>query len=228
MSLRLAFEILRAGGVDKYLASLEKPIAEAATAAMRDTVDEAKVAGRAEIAGGGFGPKWQNALRGDTFPRGGKASASPAGLIYSKIGYSNIFEEGGEIVGKNKLWLPLSNVPVGVTASNYRDKVGEPLHTIKRPGKPPLLAARLRATDKRVQKGVSLSMLRRGAGIRVNKQGKVIRGQGTVRSVPLFVGIDLVRIAKRFNVRAAVARVVNERLGPNLARYLAQSTDGNG
>jgi hypothetical protein len=72
----------------------------------------AKRDGRASIAAGGFGPKWQNALRANVYPRGGD-SIRAAAVIYHKVPYAIAFEEGAIIQGKPLLWLPLPTVPIG-------------------------------------------------------------------------------------------------------------------
>lgn len=202
--MRLFFSAVR-GELEKAINDIQRPIAEAATAAVRDAAEQGKTEGRANIAAAGFSKKWQSALRADLYPKG-RVSMRPAALLRHKIPYATVFEDGATITGKPLLWLPLPTVPVGVTAKNYRKKVGEPLFTIRRPGKPPLLAARVRLTDKRAAKGLSLSALRRGANIKIGKDGKVRRGLGTLRAVPLFVGVPAVKIGKKFNLRAIFAR----------------------
>jgi hypothetical protein len=174
------------------------PIADAATAAMQDVAEEAQILGRASMAAAGFSRKFQSALRFKVFPKRGKKSASPAALIYSKIDYAGIFEEGGTIAGKPLLWLPLPDAPRGrggkkIPAGEYRQFVGWPLYSIKRPGKLPLLGANVRQTSTR-SKGISLAMLKRGR----NPGGK-----GTERLVPLYFGIPRVQIEKKFSVEGA-------------------------
>lgn len=189
------------------MVSIKTPIAFAATAAISDAADIAKREGRADIAAAGFSKKWQNALRTQVYPRR-KTSMNASALIWHKIGYSNIFEEGATITGKPRLWLPLQSAPQRLgrqkmTPSLYVKSIG-PLVTIKRPGKPPLLAGQI-ATNRRGQgkatKGkVTLSALKRGAGGAPSKL------------VPLFVGIDRVNIRDRFSIRQITERVAG-RLG---------------
>jgi hypothetical protein len=174
------------------------PIAEAATAAMRDVAEEAQFLGRASIAAAGFSRKWQSALRFTVYPKR-KASASPSAVIYSKVPYAGVFEEGATIAGKPLLWLSLPDAPRGrggkkIPASEYRQFVGHPLYTIRRPGKTPLLGAVIRQTSKRAEKGVSLSQLRRG-----RNPG----GRGKEQLVPLYFGAPLAKIGKKFAVEQA-------------------------
>ena len=125
-----------------------------------------------------------------------------AALIYHKVPYARVFEEGAVIHGKPYLWLPLPNAPFGaggrrIPPSKFRAQTGSPLYTIRRPGKPPMLGANVRMTGARAGKTISLSLLRRG-----RNPG----GRGTVHLVPLYVGIDAASIPKRFGVIAAIQR----------------------
>jgi len=176
------------GQFKQAIADIQQPIASAATRAMIQTADLAKAAGRASIAAAGFSSKWQNALRANVFPRE-KESISVAAQIYHKIPYSEIFETGGTIAGSPLLWLPIeANLPIQSggrrwTPKDFAAKVG-PLRMITRPGKPPLLIAQVAA-----------------------RKGKRVRGafvKQQTKSLPVFVGVPLVSIGKKFDVTAAV------------------------
>jgi hypothetical protein len=67
MTLRLTLSAV-AGGFFRAVTEGERPIAKAATAAVREAAELAKTAGRANIAAAGFGRKWQNALRAKIYP----------------------------------------------------------------------------------------------------------------------------------------------------------------
>ena len=186
MSLRLTLSAV-AGGFFRALTEGEKPIAKAATAAVREAAELAKAGGRASIAAAGFSRKWQNALRANVYPRG-RDSMRAAALIYHKVPYAEVFEHGAVIHGKPLLWLPLPNAPFGsggrrIPPSKFRQQIGSPLYTIRRPGKPPMLGANVRMTGARAGKAISLALLRRG-----RNPG----GRGTVQLVPLYVGVDAV------------------------------------
>jgi len=205
MSVRLTVSAV-AGGFLRALTEGEKPMAKAATSAVREAADVAKARGRASIAAAGFSKKWQNALRTNVYPRG-RDSMRAAALIYHKVPYAQVFEEGAIIHGKPLLWLPLPNAPFGsggkrISPSKFRQQTGSPLYAIRRPGKPPMLGAHVRMTGARAGKAISLSLLRRG-----RNPG----GRGTVQLVPLYVGIDAVTLKKRFAiidaVRQAAARL---------------------
>jgi hypothetical protein len=181
MTLRFRLTDVAKGFVDVIAREIEKPMARAATAAIRDAGDIAKRGGRSSIAAAGFSRKWQNALRVNIYPPQGE-SLRPAALVFHKIRYAGVFEEGAVIGGKPLLWLPLSNVPVRrgrpMRPSEYVRSVG-PLVSVQRPGSPPLLFPRYRA--KRSRRRAADSLDRK----------------------PLYIGLSAVQIAKRFDVRGA-------------------------
>lgn len=168
---------------------LIEPVAKAGTAAIDLVGKDIKTEGRANIAGAGFGKRWQNALRVDRYPRRG-VSANAALWIYHKIPYAEAFESGAVIHGTPLLWIPLSTAPkkigrLKMTPRNYIASVG-PLISINHPGKPPLLAA---PYSGRVRSRTTLAGLRRGAD----------KGGGLV---PIFVGIKTITLTKRFALRS--------------------------
>jgi hypothetical protein len=63
MSVRLAFSDVAKSFVDAITREIQRPIAKAATAAVREAGEIAKRDGRASVAAAGFSRKWQNALR---------------------------------------------------------------------------------------------------------------------------------------------------------------------
>ncbi len=177
----------------------EKPIAKAATAAIREAAELAKARGRSTIAAAGYSRKWQNALQSKVYPPR-RDSMRAAALIYHKIQYAQVFEDGAVIHGKPLLWLPLPNAPLGrgggrISPAQFQQQVGMPLYTIRRPGKPPMLGANVRMTDARAGKPISLALLRRG-----RNPG----GRGTVSLVPLYVGVEVATITKRFAIIDAI------------------------
>jgi hypothetical protein len=198
--LRLTLSAV-AGGFMRAMTEGERPIAKAATAAVREAADLAKRGGRASIAGAGFSRKWQNALQAKVYPQN-RDSMRAAALIYHKVPYADVFERGAVIHGKPLLWLPLPTAPFGkggrrIPAAQFRQQVGTPLYNIRRPGKPPLLGANVRMTSARAGKAISLALLRRG-----RNPG----GRGAVQLVPLYVGVELAALPKRFAIIDAITR----------------------
>src|SRR6187401_937094 len=179
MSLRFALSDIAKSFLATITKEIQRPIAKAATAAIREAGEIAKRDGRSSIAAAGFSRKWQNALRVNIYPPQGE-SLRPAAFIFHKIRYAGVFEEGAVIGGKPFLWLPLSNVPVRrgrpMRPSEYARSVG-PLVSVQRPGSPPLLFPKYRA--KRSRRRAADSLGRK----------------------PLYIGISAVEIAKLFDVK---------------------------
>jgi hypothetical protein len=138
MSLRIALSDAETSFVKTVVKEMQRPIAKAATAAIREAGEIAKRDGRASIAAAGFSRKWQNALRVNFYPPQGN-SMRPAAFIFHKIRYAGVFEEGAVIYGQPLLWLPLPNVPLRrgrpMTPSQYARSIG-PLVSVQRPGGP--------------------------------------------------------------------------------------------
>jgi hypothetical protein len=188
------------GHFDKAFAEMQKPIAVACTGAINDAKNYAVTKGRANIASAGFSSKWQNTLRGNVYPRRG-VSLDPATLVYHKIPYSAVFEDGMTIPGKPLLWLPLPGVPNSVfgkhmSPANYVRQVG-PLHTIYVPGKAPMLAGWILGG---VRGPGKVTVAKLVAGSRAAKNIRPGAPQGRLVSIPLFYGISSVDIQKKFNL----------------------------
>src|SRR6185369_16731200 len=137
----------KAGEAEQAIKAIQEPIASAASQAMAEAASIAKAEGRANIRAAGFSQRWANALRSQVFPKPPQVSMGAAAIVFNKIGYSQIFEEGGTISGKPLLWLPLKSTPKKVggrrmTPAQYVRQVG-PLFSIERAGKPPLLAGKI-------------------------------------------------------------------------------------
>jgi hypothetical protein len=211
--LRLVFAAVR-GEYAEAMARRQRAIAEAASGAIGETADRVKREGRAAIGAAGFSRRWQNALRVDIYPRGKPRTASSAIYIFHNIRYAGVFEKGATIRGSPLLWLPLPTAPLQaggrrVTAGNYRELIGSPLHTIRRPGKAPLLAAYV-AGMPRAGRAASVAQLRGGATrarrASANAAFGGSSGRFAVQSLPLFVGVPSVHLRQRFNLAAIFKR----------------------
>lgn len=203
MSLKVTY-LYATGQFDQAMREIYEPISEAGTAAMRAAADEVKQEARASIASAGFSKKWQNALRVDAYPKKG-ASANAAAHIYHKIPYADVFEEGATIRGRPHLWVALPHTPKKVagkkmTAARFAENIG-PLFPLPTRGGKPMLAAKMAVSKTAAKKGppykATMAGLRRGAA-----------GQGIVRAVPVFVGLDRVRIARKFRIQDAIDKAV--------------------
>ena len=183
----------------------------AAQAAIKAAGEQAKADGKANILSAGLGTRFANALRLNVYPKKG-ASLRAAALIYHKIPYAGVFEEGATIRGKPRLWLPLPSTPrkygrYRLTPERYAREIG-PLQYVKRPGKAPLLFAKVKSAKSGKPGKPSLSRLKAGA-----------RGQGETTSVPVFVGIDSVSIRKRLDI-SGIVRKARDRLADFYAENL--------
>jgi hypothetical protein len=195
------------------LRAIRDPIGKAATLTMQQVAAELKTGGRTNIAAAGFSSKWQNAWRTRVFPtRGFSIDAAAEGR--HKIVYSGVFEEGATIAGKSGLlWIPLKDTPkIGrrkATAGQLRN-TGIKLFTLARPGKHPLLAARMR-----VPKGTTPK-----PSITKMRNAELGKGRGVLTAVPLFVGVKSVTLRKRFNLRG-VADAIRARVPAMYAANIA-------
>lgn len=183
----------------------------AAQAAIKAAGEQAKADGKANILSAGLGTRFANALRLNVYPKKG-ASLRAAALIYHKIPYAGVFEEGATIRGKPRLWLPLPSTPrkygrYRLTPERYAREIG-PLQYVKRPGKSPLLFAKIKSAKSGKPGKPSLSRLKAGA-----------RGQGKTTSVPVFVGLDSVSIRKRLDI-SGIVRKARDRLADFYAENL--------
>ena len=216
-ALKLVYTI-NAGEYQAGMEAYYEPIATAATLAVRDAGDMAHRGGQAAIAAGGFGHRWQNTYKVRDYPPLGKVSVNAAAFLYHKIPYAGVFQEGAVIRGKPLLWLPLKSAPkkLGrghITPAEVSRKLGQKLISINVPGKPPLLAARVRLDPKeakRVRRKPTISKLLFGTG----------RPTGVFITVPLFVGITAADIKKKFDTRPS-ARAAAAKLGTLYYKYFS-------
>ena len=198
MSLAVTYDFAT-GEFDRAMERIYEPIAKAGTAAIRIATDEAKIEARQSIAAAGFSRRWQLTLRGEVYPK--KPSANAAGVLFHKIAYAGIFEEGGTIPGSPMLWIPLPSAPKKVggkrmTPARFVDQMG-PLFAVRSRSGKPMLAARAAIPKAEARRGppykVTPSRLKRGPAART-----------TAVMVPMFIGQEKVDIPKKFGVAAAM------------------------
>jgi hypothetical protein len=114
----------------------EKPVAEAAVMALRETAANAVQQGRKDIAAAGrFGIKWQQGLQYRTkgASEGGAASLNATATIFHRYGIAEVFEYGATISGKPLLWIPTT------PGAPPPKKSGKKLVSVNIAGKPPML-----------------------------------------------------------------------------------------
>lgn len=177
-------------------------IADASRMAVRQAVELAQRRSKADVAASGLGPRWVGSIKSRFYPNNG---LDAAGIIYSSIPFSVVFEQGAEIKGNPKLWIPLPTTPPKIGGKRITPKLyaqqGGRLFKVNIRGKD-YLAARI-ATAKGAVGSVqprSLSMLKRK------------RGKGQVYSlVPLFVAASSVTLRKRLHI-GAITEAAADRL----------------
>lgn len=160
-------------------------LARAAMSALNQAAGYIKQAGASDIAAAGFSTRWQKAISTRVYPETG-AALDAALVARHKIPYANVFEEGAQIAGQPLLWLPLPSakeyVSIGDKPTPQRVRArGFKLISINRPGREPLLAVKL---------------------ARATLGDKI---------VPVFFGIPLVNIPRKFHFRA-VSEQAQEKL----------------
>lgn len=221
------------GQANQMAGRFEKIMATAATNAVRAAAKAAVAAGRAEIASSGLGSIWQRSLVASPFRPKTGVSLNPSAWVHSKINYSDVFESGRDISGKPFIWLPLPTVPrmtgaglkfggivsrPHMTPRQYARSVGK-LYTIRRPGKPPMLGAKINKSRKPQPFG-------RFASKRVlSKRGNALGPLTEI--IPLFVAVPAVHLPKKFSVEAAIKSAVERNIDDFYQTALVKATDGD-
>ena len=141
MNLRLTYAAVT-GQFTVAVRAMQKPIATAATASIKDLAAEIVSKGRGNIASAGFSTRWQKGLVVTVTPKEG-ASIDCEAHVFHKRGFATVFETGMQISGKPLLWLPLPTLPdkIGsqpMTPKNFIRSIG-PLYSLKSAGKRPML-----------------------------------------------------------------------------------------
>lgn len=208
--MNLKFEATK-GQFTAAMSQHQRDMRDAAAAAMIETVGQVKREGRGAILSGGLGPRFSNALRVNVYPTQ-QRTVDVAAYVFHKIPYAGVFERGATIAGSPLLWLPLPSVPLRVgrrrvTAGNYRELIGAPLISMRRPGGRPLLGAVVAANA--VGRGGRFSAAQLRGGRRIQARA-VFGGRRAARRatqvVPLFVGIPAVQLRKRFDLQSVFDR----------------------
>lgn len=199
MALRFVYAALT-GTFEEEVKKAQKPIAVAATEAMREAGDIVRAESKSAFAAAGFGRSAQNSMRSAVTPERGE-SLSPFVDFTLRPGFWSVFESGAVIRGRPLLWLPTDNVPLGtgkrrLTPRQYRERVG-PLTAARGTKRPILLGQASRATVLRATAKV----------VRLRKRA-VRAGALLGAKVPMFIGVPLVNIGKRVDLEAILRRVV--------------------
>lgn len=165
-----------------------------ATGGMRMTIGDLKAGIRAEVLAAGLGPKVAKSVQDYVYPKSG-VSLSPAGTVVSKAPrILRGFEEGSIIRPKSGgrfLALPTQDTPFGRGGSHIKMRDAE-----KRFGPPAIVA---RGRNRLVFFNV------RETKDRLGYRKRTKSGAGA-RFVLMYVLVPLVRLPKKINAAAALAR----------------------
>lgn len=193
------------GAFANSIKGIEQPIEFAAVDALREATSIAETKGKANVEASGLGPRFVKSLKSRFYINNG---LDAAGIVYSAINYSVVFERGAIVKGNPTLWIPLPTTPQKVggkrlTAKVFGDTIGH-LFKIKIGGRE-YLAAKIAVSKKNSTARIpslSAAMLRNGA----RKAGK---GQRT-RLMPLFMGVQSTSIRKRLHIGQIVEQAADQ------------------
>lgn len=168
--------------------------------AMSSATTRLKQNWRNQVTGAGLGQRLANTIRSAVYPQSAP-SFHPAGLVWSKATnppLMDVFETGAIIhaVGGRYLAIPLPAAGKGgvegakITPAGWEQRTGLELRLVVRPGRNPLLV-----TEGRLSK----------PGRAVRSRSKTGRGLTTI---PVFVLVPQVKIAKRLGLMAAGEREI--------------------
>jgi hypothetical protein len=218
MSVRLLYEVV-SGDYPKMMKAAKNRIAKTATATMKEAANLMKTEGRAAM--GGMSSRFKNALRSKVYPSSG-ISLSPAAVLYSKIPWAGVFEDGATISGHPMLWLPIeANLPLSFGKHWTPKDFAGPLRSGNMGGKPVLFG--------QVKVGLSGGILpfptqqkgRHGERVRA----RFSKQNGRMKWLPVFVGVSNVTDPKKFDITAVVAKV-SDQLGEIYSKNWDASKNG--
>lgn len=184
--------------------SIEGEIAAAATAAMKETMPEARQALREQVVAAGLGNRLANTWRGEAYPKGSR-SVNPAGYIWSNApDIIDAFSRGAKIVplnGKRFLAIPTKSVPraPGARGSRRRMTPEQVEHAFNQD----LFLRRGRAG--RILAFITAVTSRNRRTIRQPTKGRAAQGREG-RPILMFTLVPTVRLPKLLDIDAVAAR----------------------
>lgn len=195
----------------RTLNDIEGGIAKAATAAMRETIIDARDELRRQTVSAGLGARMANTWTARAYPDGAKNSINPGGFIWSRApDIIDSFVRGATIRpvnGAKYLWIPTDNVPAERGRVNRRgrnvkggaitpEECENRFNTdfIMKPGR-----------NGRVLAFMQLTRARSGRGLRRNTAGR--RAQGRASQLTLmYVLVPSLRMPKLLDLEAVAAK----------------------
>jgi hypothetical protein len=193
------------GEFDKAMRDIEIPMDQAAIDSVREATDIAHKNGQANIAASGLGPRWVKSFKQRFYKNTG---LDAAGIVYSTIQFSYVFERGATVRGNPNLWIPLPTTPLKIggkrmTAKRATHEIGH-LFKIVIGGKE-FLALRIA-----VSKGIAKGPVPRMSAAMLKSRARKPRKNETTRLIPMFVGSASITIRKRLNISEIVQRAADQ------------------
>ncbi|MBP1806464.1 DUF6441 family protein [Rubellimicrobium aerolatum] len=175
--------------------------ARVVTQAIGQAQTELKAAWRGQVRGA-LGARLANSIRGETYPKG-TASLDAAALVWAKAPHIvGAYEEGALIRSPNGFWLAIPLPAAGragggrkMTPARWERQTGQRLRFVYRRGRTALLVAE----DARLSRR-GLAAAKKG---RRRRDGMLSGAQ----TVPIFVLVPQVRLAKRLDLSGEIGRV---------------------
>ena len=182
---------------------------KAVTTAMREAGMGLKTAWRSQITGAGLGRRLANTIRSQTFPKSGE-SLNAAALVWSQAPMIVSAHDTGPLIrSKSGLWLAIPTAAAGkstrggrITPGEWERRRGLRLQFVYRKRGPSLLVAEGRLNSR---------------GLGVASRSKTGPGLATV---PIFLLVRQVKLAKRLDLARDAERAVDRVPGLIVAKWL--------
>ncbi len=196
MSLHLRAALM--GDLKKVLAQEAKAAEQAVMAGVRQATDGLKLELRGQVTTAGLGQRLANTWRAQVFPKGG-TSLNAAGYIWSKApAIVGAFAHGAVIRSSKGFYLAIPTPAAGkmamgkrITPEKWEQAHGKRLRFVYRRGAVSLLVA----DDMRAKTG------KRGGF--ANASASAMRTGRGLTTVPIFLLVPQVTLAKRFDIDTA-------------------------
>lgn len=189
------------GDLGRMMAKELKAAERGVTDGVRQATEGLKGELRAQVIGAGLGPRLARSWRGQTWPKG-EASIGAAGLVWSKAPtIVRVFEEGATIRSRRGLFLAIPTAAAGrhgdgrrkITPAGWERRTGQRLRFVYRRGRPSLLVADMRARGGK-------------RGGFAAPSAAALKSGRRLATVPIFILVPQVRLAKRLDVAGAAER----------------------
>jgi len=194
--MKFAVEVL--GSVAEIMRAEIEAGKKAVSAGIGAAGEGLKLDWRGQVTGAGLGRRLGNAVRSATYPKG-RNSLNAAAMVWTNAPkILSAFEQGATIRSKRGGFLAIPTPAAGtlprgarITPAQWQQRTGLSLRLVVRPGKSLLLVA-----EARLNKG----------GRAIASRSKTGRG---VATVPIFILVPQVRLAKRLDLLGAAERAIS-------------------